>query len=213
MYVRAQCVGRSGATDARLLEAGNINKSLLTLGRVINSLANNEPRIPYRYADACSSCVLTGAFVNDVLCCRSPAIPSLHDLPLKHSVVAARYGASDRAHQSNPTNRWASYMLCLSVFHPQTAIIATVAPGTLNGVESHQTLKYAERARSALNATQMSKSQVLEAKIGRLTQLYSELQIEMQHEREAFDQERKLVQRTHDQQLATLRKQHWDEVG
>ena len=104
-------------------------------------------------------------------------------------------------------------MLCLHVFHPQTAIIATVAPGTLNGVESHQTLKYAERARSALNATQMSKSQVLEAKIGRLTQLYSELQIEMQHEREAFDQERKLVQRTHDQQLATLRKQHWDEVG
>ncbi len=131
--------------------------------------------------------------------------------------------------------------------HPasvQTAIIATVAPGTLNGVESHQTLKYAERARSALNATQMSKSQVgsptepvstsprehrvvvrnvlivistdrlqvLEAKIGRLTQLYSELQVEMQHERDAFDQERKLVQRTHDQQLATLRKQHWDEV-
>ena len=53
---------------------------------------------------------------------------------------------------------------------------------------------------------------MLEAKIGRLTQLYSELQIEMQHEREAFDQERKLVQRTHDQQLATLRKQHWDEA-
>jgi kinesin family protein 11 len=45
----SECVGRSGATDARLLEAGNINKSLLTLGRVINSLANNEPRIPYRY--------------------------------------------------------------------------------------------------------------------------------------------------------------------
>ncbi len=49
-YCTSQCVGRSGATDARLLEAGNINKSLLTLGRVINSLANNEPRIPYRCA-------------------------------------------------------------------------------------------------------------------------------------------------------------------
>ena len=44
-----QCVGRSGATDARLTEAGNINKSLLALGRVINALANNEARIPYRY--------------------------------------------------------------------------------------------------------------------------------------------------------------------
>lgn len=44
----SESVGRSGATDARLTEAGNINKSLLTLGRVINALANNEPRIPYR---------------------------------------------------------------------------------------------------------------------------------------------------------------------
>ncbi len=52
-----QCVGRSGATDARLLEAGNINKSLLTLGRVINSLANNEPRIPYRYGSVPVVCV------------------------------------------------------------------------------------------------------------------------------------------------------------
>ena len=72
--------------------------------------------------------------------------------------------------------------------------------------------RYAERARSALNATQLSKSQVLEAKLGRLTQLYMELQTEMQHERDAADQERKLVQRTHDQQMATLRKNHWDEV-
>lgn len=48
LCVCAQCVGRSGATDVRLLEASNINKSLLTLGRVINALANNEPRIPYR---------------------------------------------------------------------------------------------------------------------------------------------------------------------
>jgi hypothetical protein len=31
----SECVGRSGAKDVRAREAGNINQSLLTLGRVI----------------------------------------------------------------------------------------------------------------------------------------------------------------------------------
>jgi hypothetical protein len=34
----SECIGRSGATNARAKEAGNINRSLLTLGRVINVL-------------------------------------------------------------------------------------------------------------------------------------------------------------------------------
>ena len=44
----SECIGRSGAVDQRAAEAGNINKSLLTLGRVINALAGNERYIPYR---------------------------------------------------------------------------------------------------------------------------------------------------------------------
>jgi kinesin family protein 11 len=34
----SECVGRSGAKDVRAREAGNINQSLLTLGRVITAL-------------------------------------------------------------------------------------------------------------------------------------------------------------------------------
>jgi len=41
-------VGRSGATGARGAEAGNINKSLLALGRVIAKLVQRESHIPYR---------------------------------------------------------------------------------------------------------------------------------------------------------------------
>uniref|UniRef100_A0A914CNA4 Kinesin-like protein n=1 Tax=Acrobeloides nanus TaxID=290746 RepID=A0A914CNA4_9BILA len=41
-------IGRSGALNARAREAGNINQSLLTLGRVITSLTSNAPHIPYR---------------------------------------------------------------------------------------------------------------------------------------------------------------------
>lgn len=44
----SESVARSGAEGAMAKEAGNINKSLLTLGRVINALACNEPHIPYR---------------------------------------------------------------------------------------------------------------------------------------------------------------------
>ncbi|CAK9300338.1 unnamed protein product [Gordionus sp. m RMFG-2023] len=41
-------VSRSGAIDKRLREAGNINQSLLTLGRVINALVDRSPHVPYR---------------------------------------------------------------------------------------------------------------------------------------------------------------------
>ncbi|XP_025204037.1 kinesin-like protein KIF11 [Melanaphis sacchari] len=41
-------IGRSGAMDRRACEAGNINKSLLTLGRCITSLVEQTPHVPYR---------------------------------------------------------------------------------------------------------------------------------------------------------------------
>ena len=42
-------IGRSGAVDKRAAEAGNINQSLLTLGRVINSLVEKSRYVPYRF--------------------------------------------------------------------------------------------------------------------------------------------------------------------
>lgn len=41
-------INRSGAENKRAREAGMINQSLLTLGRVINSLVERSPHIPYR---------------------------------------------------------------------------------------------------------------------------------------------------------------------
>lgn len=41
-------IGRSGAMEKRAREAGNINQSLLTLGRVITALVENAPHVPYR---------------------------------------------------------------------------------------------------------------------------------------------------------------------
>lgn len=44
----SECIGRSGAKNVRAREAGNINQSLLTLGRVITALVDNHPHVPYR---------------------------------------------------------------------------------------------------------------------------------------------------------------------
>lgn len=41
-------IGRSGAENKRAAEAGLINRSLLTLGRVINALVDKSAHIPYR---------------------------------------------------------------------------------------------------------------------------------------------------------------------
>ncbi|XP_049933922.1 kinesin-like protein KIN-5D isoform X2 [Nymphaea colorata] len=41
-------ISRSGAREGRAREAGEINKSLLTLGRVINSLVEHSGHVPYR---------------------------------------------------------------------------------------------------------------------------------------------------------------------
>ncbi|KAH9254732.1 hypothetical protein BASA81_007283 [Batrachochytrium salamandrivorans] len=44
----SECVARSGSKDLRAREAGNINQSLLTLGRVITALVEKSPHISYR---------------------------------------------------------------------------------------------------------------------------------------------------------------------
>lgn len=41
-------IGRSGAENKRAREAGMINQSLLTLGRVINALVERNSHVPYR---------------------------------------------------------------------------------------------------------------------------------------------------------------------
>jgi kinesin family member 11 len=44
----SESIGRSGAKNDRAREAGMINQSLLTLGRVINALVERSQHVPYR---------------------------------------------------------------------------------------------------------------------------------------------------------------------
>ena len=44
----SECAKRTGCQDMRALEAGNINRSLLTLTRVIDALVKNQKYVPFR---------------------------------------------------------------------------------------------------------------------------------------------------------------------
>ena len=81
-------VGRSGAENKRAREAGMINQSLLTLGRVISALVEKSPHIPYRYAMNCISSF------NHLLTCHLESQNSL--ACFKTPSVAARKHASSR---------------------------------------------------------------------------------------------------------------------
>jgi len=71
-------ISRSGATGLTAREAAHINKSLLTLGRVINALAQSEKHIPYRDSKLTRllSEALGGMCKTTFIACISPVISS-----------------------------------------------------------------------------------------------------------------------------------------
>ena len=71
-------IGRSGAENKRAREAGMINQSLLTLGRVINALVDRASHVPYRYVLSFGHirCMIDETTVSRSLlvCCKIPSV-------------------------------------------------------------------------------------------------------------------------------------------
>ena len=67
-------IGRSGAEHKRAREAGMINQSLLTLGRVINALVDRATHVPYRYV-----CIYAIPNLTKVWCSESKLTRLLQD--------------------------------------------------------------------------------------------------------------------------------------
>lgn len=69
---------RSGSRDGRAREAGEINKSLLTLGRVINALVEHSSHIPYRYLPlSYKTFVCSWSITVDLCLCRDSELTRL----------------------------------------------------------------------------------------------------------------------------------------
>ncbi|RMX41272.1 hypothetical protein pdam_00012372, partial [Pocillopora damicornis] len=124
-------VGRSGAVDKRLREAGTINQSLLTLGRVITSLVERAPHIPYRYHSV------------ELLIC--PKYGHCQATTIEQQPV-------NRQLESKLTR-----MLQDSLGgRTKTSIIATISPALCNLEETLSTLDYAHRAKNILNRPEVN---------------------------------------------------------
>jgi kinesin family protein 11 len=74
-------IGRSGALKDRAREAGNINQSLLTLGRVIAKLVERAPHVPYRESKLTRLLQdsLGGRTLTSIIATVSPAMANLEE--------------------------------------------------------------------------------------------------------------------------------------
>lgn len=77
----SECVGKSGVKNSGKTEAGMINKSLLTLGRVITALVEHNSHVPYRESKLTRLLQdsLGGKTKTCIIATISPASPSLDE--------------------------------------------------------------------------------------------------------------------------------------
>uniref|UniRef100_R7W770 125 kDa kinesin-related protein n=1 Tax=Aegilops tauschii TaxID=37682 RepID=R7W770_AEGTA len=91
-------ISRSGARDGRAREAGEINKSLLTLGRVINALVEHSGHVPYR--DSKLTRLLRDSLGGKTKTCIIATIsPSVNQKMMKSAVIKDLYSEIDRLKQ------------------------------------------------------------------------------------------------------------------
>lgn len=92
-------IGRSGAEGKRAKEAGNINQSLLTLGRVITSLTTSAPHVPYRESKLTRLLQdsLGGSTITSIIATLSPASCNYEE-----SISTLEYAARAKSIRNHP---------------------------------------------------------------------------------------------------------------
>ncbi|KAK5986179.1 Kinesin motor domain-containing protein [Trichostrongylus colubriformis] len=92
-------IGRSGAEGVRAKEAGNINQSLLTLGRVITALTTSAPHVPYRESKLTRLLQdsLGGSTITSIIATLSPASTNYEE-----SISTLEYAARAKSIKNHP---------------------------------------------------------------------------------------------------------------
>ncbi|KAG5043914.1 hypothetical protein JHK87_007829 [Glycine soja] len=144
-------ISRSGAREGRAREAGEINKSLLTLGRVINALVEHLGHIPYRFL-------------------------TFRPLTLLHSFESLELSFSLCAYMDKLVFRDSKLTRLLRDSlggRTKTCIIATVSPAVHCLEETLSTLDYAHRAKHIKNKPEVNQKMM---KSTLIKDLYGEIE-------------------------------------
>ncbi|THU45600.1 hypothetical protein C4D60_Mb02t19700 [Musa balbisiana] len=138
-------ISRSGARDGRAREAGEINKSLLTLGRVINALVEHSGHVPYRWPKLPSSDIVFAEYHGRA---REAGEINKSLLTLGRVINALVEHSGHVPYRDSKLTRLLRDSLGGKT---KTCIIATISPSIHSLEETLSTLDYAHRAKNIKN--------------------------------------------------------------
>ncbi|KAL4919068.1 P-loop containing nucleoside triphosphate hydrolase protein [Aspergillus aurantiobrunneus] len=162
-------IQRSGAENKRATEAGLINKSLLTLGRVINALVDKSPHIPYRESKLTRLLQdsLGGQTKTCIIATISPARSNLEE-----TISTLDYAFRAKNIRNKPQiNSTFSKKTLFSEFTSEieklkAELIATRhRNGVYMPVESYEEMKMENESRKIINEEQRSKIESMESSL------------------------------------------------
>lgn len=123
-------ISKSGAKGMTAREASHINKSLLTLGRVINTLACNEKHIPYRDSKLTRllSEALGGVCKTSFIACVSPCASSTTETNstlryAERAMEALNISQLPRWKQVRSCHFFFAYLSCVIISHKLLVVI------------------------------------------------------------------------------------------
>ncbi|KAK1300158.1 hypothetical protein QJS10_CPB13g01540 [Acorus calamus] len=190
-------ISRSGAREGRAREAGEINKSLLTLGRVITALVEHLGHIPYR--DSKLTRLLRDSLGGRTKTCIIATVsPSVHCLDETLSTLDYAHRAKNIKNRPEVNQKLMKSTLIKDLYSEIDRMKAEVyAAREKNGVYIPKERYYQEESERKAMADQIENNQKqfeeLQAKLDAQIQLSSDLGIKLNNTEKNLDQTCKLL--------------------
>ncbi|PFX29238.1 kinesin-like protein KIF11 [Stylophora pistillata] len=177
-------VGRSGAVDKRLREAGTINQSLLTLGRVITSLVERAPHIPYRESKLTRMLQdsLGGRTKTSIIATISPALCNLEEtlstLDYAHRAknILNRPEVNQKLTKKTLIKEYTEEIEKLK----KDLLAAREKNGIFIAEENYCAMQQEIKSQQELNAEREAKIQALQEEIRKINELFTDTQQELE---------------------------------
>ncbi|KAK1309672.1 hypothetical protein QJS10_CPA08g01445 [Acorus calamus] len=190
-------ISRSGAREGRAREAGEINKSLLTLGRVITALVEHLGHIPYR--DSKLTRLLRDSLGGRTKTCIIATVsPSIHCLDETLSTLDYAHRAKNIKNRPEVNQKLMKSTLIKDLYSEIDRMKAEVyAAREKNGVYIPKERYYQEESERKAMADQIENNQKqfeeLQVKLDAQIQLSSDLGIKLNNTEKNLDQTCKLL--------------------